>query len=381
MNKNYLLSTSLVLLVTLFCGCDEDGSYWQRMARQDLDFMRAQILENHPGPVNAEDPHFSQNLEAAYQNALNALTTIIDHDGYEAVVKSFVSSFHDSHLRTGPLKKKAKTATKTEKQDPKKLVAFDEIAPHVAWIRIPTFELGGEEQKGRLAEMFKMLVHLRHYRAIIFDLHGNTGGNSAWSGQIISELFSPSYAQQQRYELWEKIALDYRVSAGNLLHIKKIAQGCAKDFGKESELARGYDEFYQTMKTASEHGDKLVRVPKGEYKPHIKQVPNPVTAPIFVIIDHACVSACLDFIDELKHLKHPVILFGEQTGADTFYMEVRSEKLPSGQGMFTFPIKVYRGRLRGNNEAYKPDVPYSGDLNDTPRVAEAVYRLILGKKV
>lgn len=376
MNKNYLLSTSLVLLATLFCGCDESGNYWQRMAQQDLDFMRAQILENHPGPVNVEDPHFAQNLETAYQNALNAITTIIDHDGYETVVKSFVTSFHDSHLRICPLKKKEK-AVKKEKPDPKKLVAFDEIAPKVAWIRIPTFELG-EEQKDRLAEMFKMLVHLRHYKAIVFDLHGNAGGNPAWGGKIISELFSPSYSQQQRYELWEKIALDYRVSPGNLLHIKKIAQSCAKDFGKESELARGYDEFYQIMKTAAERGDKLVRVPKGEYKPRIKQVPNPVTAAIFVIIDHACVSACLDFIDELKQLKHPVILFGEQTGADTFYTEVLSEKLPSGQGMFTFPIKVYRGRLRGNNEAYKPDVAYSGDLNDTPRVAEAVYRLIRG---
>ena len=75
------------------------------------------------------------------------------------------------------------------------------------------------------------------------------------------------------------------------------------------------------------------------------------------------VSACLDFIDEVKAVDSKAILVGETTKADSVYMDVRIVDLPSGIGQFQFPIKVYRNRARGHNVPYVPDVAYPFGMN------------------
>jgi hypothetical protein len=46
-------------------------------------------------------------------------------------------------------------------------------------------------------------------------------------------------------------------------------------------------------------------------------------------------------------------------------MEVRSLPLPSGTGIFFFPIKVYRNRPRLDNEPYIPNIEFN-DVHNTP---------------
>ncbi|ABE04457.1 hypothetical protein [Rickettsia bellii] len=82
---------------------------------------------------------------------------------------------------------------------------------------------------------------------------------------------------------------------------------------------------------------------------------NPVKAKIIVIIDEKNVSSTLDFIDELKIMTQNIILIGKTTKADRLYMELRTVELPSKLGIFSFPIKVYRNRNRGDNIPYIPD--------------------------
>lgn len=376
MKKKYCLVSLCVFGILLLSGCDEGESSLQRATYKDLAFVREQILAHHPGPVNQDDPLFTKKLEEAYDRAVAAVTNVRMSNDYWRIMNMFVESFGDEHLRVWKQKKAKKGSEKKVQQE--KFV-FDEIAPQIAWIRLPTFD-PNDEQKRQIAEMYNMLFHLRDYKAIVFDLHGNTGGNNAWGNQILECLFTPSYVQQQMFELWQKISIEYRVSADNIDHIRKMAQGCAKNFGKDSELACGYREFGDIMQAALDRGDDLVKVPKGSYKPLLKDVKDPVKALIIVVIDRHCASAALDFVDVIKTLNHPTILFGETTSADTFYMDVRERKLPSGQGIVSFPIKVYRGRPRGNNEPYKPDIAYQGDFCDTSRVAEEVYRLITGQK-
>lgn len=84
---------------------------------------------------------------------------------------------------------------------------------------------------------------------------------------------------------------------------------------------------------------------------------------VYVVTDSACASACLDAMDLWKALG--VIQVGRETSADTLYMEVRAERLPSDLVWAVVPTKVYRGRLRGDNEAYRPDHVYNGDMSDT----------------
>jgi hypothetical protein len=48
--------------------------------------------------------------------------------------------------------------------------------------------------------------------------------------------------------------------------------------------------------------------------------------------------------------------------------------LPSGDGSFSFPIKVYRNRPRLDDEAYIPDIEYK-NITDTA----ALQKFVLGK--
>ena len=105
----------------------------------------------------------------------------------------------------------------------------------------------------------------------------------------------------------------------------------------------------------------------------VNSVCNPVKAKIIVIIDKGCGNACLTFIDQLKAMKHDVILFGQTTGADSVYMEVQKTDLPSKKGIFYFPMRVYKNRLRGNNIPYYPDIFYADDSsNNTETLQQAI---------
>jgi hypothetical protein len=58
------------------------------------------------------------------------------------------------------------------------------------------------------------------------------------------------------------------------------------------------------------------------------------------------------------------IPIGRETAADSLYMEIRKQTLPSGLAAVSVPMKVYRGRPRGLNVSYKPVQVFSGDIRD-----------------
>lgn len=83
---------------------------------------------------------------------------------------------------------------------------------------------------------------------------------------------------------------------------------------------------------------------------------------MIVLADASCGSACLDALDLWKQLG--AIQVGVETSADTVYMDVRPEPLPSGLARISIPMKVFRGRTRGFNEALVPECRYAGDMRD-----------------
>lgn len=95
-----------------------------------------------------------------------------------------------------------------------------------------------------------------------------------------------------------------------------------------------------------------------------------VSSKIIVIINHYNFSAALGFIDELKMMTKNIYLIGAR--ADRFYMEVRSIGLPSKNGEFFFPIKVYRNRTRGDNIFYKPDVVLDPKIINTHNIESII---------
>jgi hypothetical protein len=90
---------------------------------------------------------------------------------------------------------------------------------------------------------------------------------------------------------------------------------------------------------------------------------SPFPATVYVLTNGTCASACLDFADIALNMPG-VVHIGAETGADGLLMEVRSMDLRSGRGSLSLPIKVVRGRARGNLESYTPDVSFDGPWTD-----------------
>nr|WP_278449926.1 hypothetical protein [Brevundimonas diminuta] len=56
-------------------------------------------------------------------------------------------------------------------------------------------------------------------------------------------------------------------------------------------------------------------------------------------------------------------------------MEIREPILPSGLAQIAVPMKVYRGRARGNNEPQRPQYVIEGDMSDDAALLAAIRRL------
>ena len=98
---------------------------------------------------------------------------------------------------------------------------------------------------------------------------------------------------------------------------------------------------------------------------------------VYVLTDSVCASACLDAVDLWKAMG--AIQIGRETSADTVYMDVRSTDLPSGVTRLVLPMKVWRGRSRGNNEPQRPAHVFDGDMSDDQALRAWVASLSSGR--
>jgi hypothetical protein len=105
-------------------------------------------------------------------------------------------------------------------------------------------------------------------------------------------------------------------------------------------------------------GSSRPRLTRADSAARHARLRRPVEA-IALVTDEACASACLDFADLVRSVPGAVHL-GRTTSADTVYIDTGWHKLPSGNLLF-LPLKVWRNRTRGNNEALVPDVPLALD--------------------
>ena len=69
-----------------------------------------------------------------------------------------------------------------------------------------------------------------------------------------------------------------------------------------------------------------------------------------------------------------VVHVGQTTGADSVYMVGSRSRMPSGNTL-VMPVKVWRNRTRGNNQALVPDVPLELD-GDEAAIRRSVVRAI-----
>lgn len=321
--------------------------------------MRDQIIKNHPGINNASDPSFKDDLKKAYSKAKNASTSmsVSNPDQIKTVISAFAKSFNDTHLWVSWKDTAQNTSRKLQSQN----FTIEHVNPKVVWITLPTFDLKSNQKKD-FEHILQQLPNLKNKDVIVFDLRCNQGGNSEYGDQIIDHLFGSNYAKQQRHIANKNISVDWRASPGNLSHVRELHARYKSEWMKN--VADGIEESIKLHKPYYHE--------MAENTAELKQTASThdITAKIIVIIDSLNVSAALDFIDSLKTMNHPLTLIGKKTKADRHYMEVRSVDLPSGLGTFSYPIKVYRNRPRGDNVPYVPDIECN--VTDAQKLLEYV---------
>lgn len=357
----YPINTLAITFILFLSGCGftTQNNDW---AIQDLEYIYRTVQENHPGIYNPLDPDFPKNLKTNYKTAHNQLMSAQSDADRKNILKKFINSFNDTHLQINffeQKKQQEKYAGAT------KQISLTRLDEHRMLITVPTFE-PNEAQKKEFQELYQVLPKLRSANTLVFDIRGNSGGNSEYAKNIVASLFGSDYACTHINKMNADVTVDWRASTDNLMHLLKFKQENELNFDPNGEFMIWLSSIIDGMQKALETEQPFYTEKEGALPcDGSNQDTHPVQADIFVIIDHNCVSAALDFIDYLKAMQHSVTLVGETTKADSLYMEIRTIELPSKKGIFAIPIKVYRNRPRGHNQTYKPDIYWDTKQNST----------------
>jgi len=346
---------------------------WQAFALQDLAYIQQMLIENHPGFYNNEDTDFQHVLYNEYDQAVQKSQLVRTKQEYQTVIQTYAKKFDDIHLSVTFADKQQRS----RKQNAKKAsFTIQQLLPQVPWITLPHFEPHGEEIAA-LNHLVEQARSWRNDKAIIFDVRGNGGGNSVWAEKIVAALFSQDYFTEKRHAVTSNVSVHWRCSIDNINHIENLIPEFKQQYGESSQAYAWIHNLHQNMVAAQKNGLTYFVMTQESKPPCVQGSKNPVKAKIILIIDGACASACLDFIDCLKAMDHPLCLVGQTTQADSVYMELRTVALPSGTAQLQFPIKMYRNRMRGNKQPYVPDITYMHDLRDTQTLKDWIIKEVV----
>lgn len=253
-------------------------------------------------------------------------------------------------------------------------IATRTLADGTRWFALSGFD--GDPDSADAKALGPLIGAMRADRAaiaaaprIVLDLRGNNGGSSDWSAQIAEILWG-----KQRVEaLPGSSGVDWRASAGNVKTLTDFRDHVRDAPGTSDAMKHWIDTTVNGVTAAHDRGEPLWRFAEAEPAKTPGEPPAPPAGPVYFITDSGCASACLDAADLWKALG--AIQVGQETSADTLYMDVRQDVLPSRLTRIAVPMKVYRGRERGSNEPLRPVHPYPGDLRDTDALAKWIAAL------
>ncbi|HEU5479416.1 MAG TPA: S41 family peptidase [Candidatus Tumulicola sp.] len=257
-----------------------------------------------------------------------------------------------------------------------------DLTDGLLWIRAQTFSLD-HEQYAVLESMLQELRRLHGVRAIVFDVRGNGGGNSEFGGEIFDAATGGLRYDHRGLTRLPAIYAEWRVSAISIEAAKTGLANALRVSGPGSSTVEWYRDHLRSLLVAQAAGKPWARQDTGERRLTRKEMKRRqarlrrFAGPIAVLTDEYCASACLDFVDLVRQVPGALQL-GATTGADSVYIDTGRVRLPSGNHL-VLPLKVWRNRLRSNNEAMVPDITYDGDLDDDAAVRIWVVSVLAGR--
>ena len=240
----------------------------------------------------------------------------------------------------------------------------------VLWIRAANFSLNQEDAK-ELDAMLPGIRRLKRVRTIVFDTRSNGGGDSSVGGRIfLAATGGLDYDLRgieklpRVYAQWRVSDVSIRTAAEDVIHAKTV-------YGPESSRIDSALAFWDGLRRARSNGQQWYDQWEGSkwgYRVDRKEIVQrhgklrSFSGQVVLVTDSHCASACLDFAD-LVRLVPGAVHVGKTTSADSVYIDIGWVNMPSGNGLI-MPLKVWRNRLRGNNEPLVPDVSFDCDMDD-----------------
>ncbi|UCX03644.1 S41 family peptidase [Shewanella glacialimarina] len=262
--------------------------------------------------------------------------------------------------------------------------SIHQFKPNHYWVRLPNFYPSGDDEI-KLQTMIAKLTTLRNASLVVFDVRGNGGGSSQWGQDLLSSLYGEDYIAQVMQEHPDNSYALWRASVQNHAYLVSLKPMLIRQFGADSDLTTSFLQTTVDMQQAIEKQQPLVKEasPDNNLKNHLIPQATSVAGiqkslyqgKTILLTDKSCGSACLDFAD--VSLSVPKLIHaGQETSADTVYMDVRGLNLPSNLGAFSLAQKVYRDRERGHNQSYVPQYQFNGSMTDTKGLQTWVLSLL-----
>jgi len=250
-------------------------------------------------------------------------------------------------------------------------IGLRQVGP-VWFVSMPTFHLQQAEQveamRALIRELGERAETLRTAPWVVLDVRGNTGGNSGWGTDVAAALFGK--ASVDRVEGQFDWTVDWRASPLTAASLRQGAEVSEKN-GQLAD-AKYRRELADEIEQAAAAGMVYLRKPApARFAAGTPTGESPLKGRVFLLTDHACASACLDFADIARRLPG-VVHVGLPTSADSIYIDNTGQVLPSGQGSLSWSLKVYRNRIRSNNQWYGPAVRWPGGAMTDEAVAKWV---------
>lgn len=237
------------------------------------------------------------------------------------------------------------------------------------FVSLPSFNWWGDGA----ARMQAMVDALRAridevHRAdrVVIDVRGNPGGNSAWGDKIAAILWGEEAARAVSDSFDGSV--DWRTSARNAEQTREAANR-SKAAGLKEDADYRFDVAAR-MDAARARGEQLMPEAAPAKSAGLPaDYRTPFAGKVFFLTDMRCASACLDFADFMRRMPG-VTHIGQPTSADAVYIDNVIAPLPSGLASLDYSLKVYRNRVRKNNEWYRPAKLWPGGrMTDTALAA------------